>query len=58
MVTDRQGPYVPHPVPSWAEVIAEKDKLIEELIAELKKLRDEYVALQREVHVALGRSTQ
>lgn len=56
MVTDRPGPYVPQPVPSWGEIVAAKDREIERLRRELAKLQADIADVQRQQHVDLGRS--
>jgi hypothetical protein len=52
MVTDR---YVPHPVPSWETVVAEKDREIAELREKVRRLEALVYAQERQQHVDMGR---
>jgi hypothetical protein len=52
MVTDR---YVPHPVPSWEAVVAEKDREIAELREKVRRLESLVYAQERQQHVDMGR---
>ena len=51
MVTDR----TPHPVPSWAELLKEKDAEIAKLKRRIEQLEAQVYEHERQFHVDMGR---